>query len=1292
MAGSNQFLDHYGGSMFWGLPFPGLLLDAHGEIVAANERARQIREFENDNPDLIALLSPDGAARFQETLARVLDGGGDAEVDLAPGRTDAPRLQLSRLDSSRPGDPPLALAALHFDDCIGDSRSILLEAPNESPPFRRELDREILAATLEHMDQGVLVVDADNRAVLHNTRLCDLFDVDPGSLQDCPDFDDFATGWMQRRGATEEDVRGALENARSRTPFSREIPAAGGRILEMRHSPLEQGGFVRTFTDVTGQAMAKRILQRSHQELEQAVLERTRELQAKEALYRSMFHTNQAVKLIVDVETGDVEEANEAAAQFYGYSRGELLQLKMWDLNILSEARVREVMALAAYEPAGLFHFRHRLKSGEVRDVEVHSGPLYDPSGRPLLFSIIHDVTDRRRARRALRESEARFRLLVENAQEVFWIREVGEPLPMYVSPGLERICGISAGEMQQDPAAALAVVLPEDRPKALRGAVREIRRGEEYDHVIRIMHRRGGLRWIRMRTSLVPNVSEGRPRVIGFAEDVTDRKRSEARLQRSEERFRTIFERAEMAVCFFDLDQQLVMTNPAFHRFLKDEANSIADASIQDLSHPEDFDRERQYLDMLQNGDIKAYSMEKRFWDVNGETAWGRATATIVRDEHGRRDSILMLVADIAERKLYEHELAETEMRYRALFEHSQDGVSAYERFPDGRLKLLECNDSFTAMAGRSSEELLAAADVNAYRSPDVPEADDQEFAELLEQGLPVQGEYSWSRPDGAYNVIEYKAVPVRLGGRTLIYGVERDMTEMKRAEQALRESEHNQKALLNATSQMVLLYERDGTILAANEPAARFLGGGEPEQIIGEKMGDLFPASMEPQRRKRIREVIRSKRSQTFRETHPEDRLVEVTLYPVLDQEGEVRRLAVYASDVTEQVELERQLQQAQKLEALGALAGGVAHDFNNVLGIIVANAELLKDRLEQQPVLLRKAERLLEASLRARGVVRQILAFSRREEIRPQRIDLAQTLRESRNLLRNALPSSIRISLEAPHAPVPVMADPNQVNQILLNLASNARDAMAPHGGRLSITLEQVFLDFPDLTAAWRELAPGAYARLTVRDTGEGASQGVLERCIEPFFTTKPAGQGTGLGLSVVHGIVVKSGGALDIHSTPGQGTSVVIQLPLARKEPEVPAAAAVHPQGGASILLVEDEENLRRALSRSLRNEGFQVAEAGGGESALGRIEQAGDLDLLITDQTMPRMSGVELARRAWIARPGLPVLLCTGHLDVGADALNGPGPARFLLKPFTRQELLDAIHELLTPAHPNGGPA
>ncbi|MGB7129683.1 MAG: ATP-binding protein, partial [Candidatus Sulfotelmatobacter sp.] len=397
-----------------------------------------------------------------------------------------------------------------------------------------------------------------------------------------------------------------------------------------------------------------------------------------------------------------------------------------------------------------------------------------------------------------------------------------------------------------------------------------------------------------------------------------------------------------------------------------------------------------------------------------------------------------------------------------------------------------------------------------------------------------------------------------------------------------------------------------------------------------------------------------------------------------------GEVVGASAIARDITDQRRAEDQLRQSQKMEAIGRLAGGVAHDFNNVLGIINACAEFLRDRIDPASEPAVYVENIKKATDRGAALTRQLLAFSRRQVVKPVILDLNDRLKEISKLLRPLMGDDVEVQIVARSQAAIVEADPSQLDQIVMNLSVNARDAM-PNGGRL--ILETDVVDFDQHFADQHQpLKPGKYVMLAVSDTGSGMDKETLSRIFEPFFTTKDPAKGTGLGLSTVYGIAQQSGGHIWVYSEPDRGTTFKVYLPSAAyKLNSSPAAEAeaIAPKHTAKILLVEDDEIMRSLTRKLLQERGYIVFEANNGKSALEWAEANADqIDLLLTDVVMPNMSGPELAERLCRSTPGLKVVYMSGYTGELMEASERLKHGVLLEKPFTRTALLNTLHQSL----------
>jgi two-component system, cell cycle sensor histidine kinase and response regulator CckA len=524
------------------------------------------------------------------------------------------------------------------------------------------------------------------------------------------------------------------------------------------------------------------------------------------------------------------------------------------------------------------------------------------------------------------------------------------------------------------------------------------------------------------------------------------------------------------------------------------------------------------------------------------------------------------------------------------------------------------------------------------------------------------------------------------------LVPAVERDLREAGQrrrgveAVEALRVSEERYRLLVENSADMITLHDDGGYVTFVSPSVTRMLGY-PPEEMIGHRLrefanpGDapVLIAAMEDALARGSTPLLTGLR---LRHRDGGWRVIEGSAARLVLPDGSVGIVAV-GRDVTERVELEEQLNQAQKMEAVGRLAGGVAHDFNNLLTVILGYSDLLLEQLDEDPVLFQEVDEIKRAADRAATLTQQLLAFSRRQVLSQRPVDLDVVLDGMSGMLRRLIGEDVELTFKPSGALALTRVDPVQVEQIVMNLAVNARDAM-PQGGRL--TIETANVELRDHYSPRRAVEPGAYVMLAVTDTGHGMDTATLEHLFEPFFTTKSPGQGTGLGLSTVYGIVRQSGGTVLVTSEPGRGSTFRIYLPQVREDAGTEAGRppADRRRGSESIVVVEDEPLVRNLVSEVLRKNGYQVVEFANGREALARGRRGlDDVRLLVTDVVMPGLSGIELAGELSRGRPEMRVLFLSGYAEdvVGQKEVRGPRRA-FLSKPFTPDTLLLHVRELL----------
>jgi PAS domain S-box-containing protein len=624
---------------------------------------------------------------------------------------------------------------------------------------------------------------------------------------------------------------------------------------------------------------------------------------------------------------------------------------------------------------------------------------------------------------------------------------------------------------------------------------------------------------------------------------------------------------------------------------------------------------------------------------------------------------------------------LAERDRRYTTLLEQTREAVLVAV---EGRVAY--ANPACVEMFGY--ERALLGVPVTIFFAPGSREQI-QEFVERGGTGRSVPELYEavGLRSDGGSFDVEVRVTPIEFDGRPGSQAVLRDITGRKRMEAGLRESEERYRLLFERNLAGVYRSTADGKLLECNWAFARLLGYTSPAEAMAHPewwLHDHPGAHAEFWQRLRREGSIANHEGQARRKDGTPVWVIQnVSL--LADEDGEEMLLGT-VFDVTERRRLEEQLLQSQKMEAVGRLAGGIAHDFNNLLTAIAGYSDLLLTELPANDPRRESAVEIREAGRRAAGLTQQLLAFSRRQVLEPRVLDLNAVIAGMEKMLRRVIGEDVELTTALDPDLWRTMADPGQIEQAIVNLAVNARDAM-PRGGQLTLETANVTLD-EKFASAYATVQPGPHVMLAVSDTGVGMDAALQSRLFEPFFTTKERGKGTGLGLSTTYGIVKQSGGSIWVYSEPGLGTTFKIYLPrceepLEGTEREAPSPPLELRPGTETVLLVEDEAEVRRLVERLLRMHGYAVIAAASPAEALTAAKTAGRIDLLVTDVIMPGMNGRQMASALAAERPRMRVLYMSGYTDaaIAHQGILPPGTA-FLSKPFTPDILARKVREVL----------
>jgi len=621
-----------------------------------------------------------------------------------------------------------------------------------------------------------------------------------------------------------------------------------------------------------------------------------------------------------------------------------------------------------------------------------------------------------------------------------------------------------------------------------------------------------------------------------------------------------------------------------------------------------------------------------------------------------------------------------DTEEHYRSLVEGSFDGI-----FIRKHGKIVFANSRLYQMLGYEPGELEGLERPDIYHPEDRQIVSDRTLARLRNECVRPKYDVRLQRKDGSFFPAELDARMAIYQGEPAIQVWVRDISWRKRAE----EERLLLVTAIEQAAEFIIIFDRKGRIRYVN-PAFTKVTRYRREEILGRHIRILRPGHQNDPLYRAIRSTLANGRVWSGRIRHRTSDgnqiEVEATISPVRDDAERISSYVAVVRDVTNEVALEKQLCQAQKLEAIGTLAGGIAHDFNNILYVISGFTQLAQDDTRPGQHVYRNLSHVLDATDRARDLVNQILTFCRRSEQEKKPILMAPIVKEVCKFLRASTPSTIEIRYNIGQELGRVMADPSQMHQVLMNLCTNAAHAMSGKGGILDVDLQQTQTG-PVFVAQNRDSTHAPCLKLKVSDTGHGMPPELLDRIFEPYYTTKKQGEGTGLGLAVVHGIVESHGGTITVESEPGGGTVFQVYLPVIADTTghEIPEPEQI-PTGRERILLVDDEEFIVKMAKEMLERLGYQVVACTGSMEAAALFRATpNEFDLVISDMTMTGMSGAELAKNLKKLRPDIPFILCTGFSEpVTEQTLTEIGIGALLMKPVRRNIIAGTIREVLGP--------